>query len=72
MLWLMEMDRLIDMGKDYVIEFRGGALLIDGREQPWRVQDKYRNYFIEENGKIFKKTELSKKEFLPAKFLKSV
>ncbi|HZE83874.1 MAG TPA: hypothetical protein VE035_06160 [Puia sp.] len=72
MLWQMEMDMLIDMGKDYTIEFREGILLIDGRVQPSRVQDKYRNYFEEETGKIFKKTETPKKEFRVTEFLKLV
>ena len=72
MLWQMEMDMLIDMGKDYIIEFREGILLIDGRVQPSRVQDKYRNYFKEKTGKIFKKTETPKKEFRVTEFLKLV
>jgi hypothetical protein len=62
MLWQMEMDRLIDMGRDFTIEFQEGILLINGREQPPRVQDKYRNYFSEDNRRIFKKTEGLKPE----------
>jgi hypothetical protein len=55
MLWQMEMDRLIDMGNDFTIEFREGALLIDGHVQPPSVLEKFRKYFREENENIYKK-----------------
>ena len=57
MLWQMEMDMLIDMGSDFTIEFREGTLLINGRVQPSRVQEKFGKYFREGNENIYKKRQ---------------
>ncbi len=41
----LEKDGLIDKSKAYEIEVKGGELFIDGKKQPKKVSDKYRNYY---------------------------
>jgi hypothetical protein len=45
----MVKDHLIERGKDSQIEYRDGNLLINGKEQPSQVRDKYKHYFNEKN-----------------------
>lgn len=41
----LEKDGLIDKSKAYKIEVKGGELFIDGKKQPKKISDKYRNYY---------------------------
>lgn len=41
----LEKDGLIDKSKAYKIEVKGGELYIDGKKQPKKISDKYRNYY---------------------------
>ena len=44
MITEMEKDRLIKKEEDYTIEFKNDKLIINGKEQPKQVTDKYRKY----------------------------
>jgi chromosome segregation ATPase len=45
MLQLMEQDGLLNTKENYKVEYKNGTLLINGKQQPQTVLDKYKKYF---------------------------
>jgi hypothetical protein len=48
----MEKDGLINSKNGFTIEYKDKDLFIDGKKQPEKITDKYRNYFKQEHFKI--------------------
>jgi hypothetical protein len=55
MVYEMEKDGLLDTHKDYTIEYRDGAITIDGKKQSDAVTNKYKKYFKRDKTSIIKK-----------------
>lgn len=54
MVYGMEKDGLLDTGRDYIIEYKKGDILINGKKQSTDVIAKYRKYFKNANVTISK------------------
>ncbi|HEX4375074.1 MAG TPA: hypothetical protein VHZ50_17340 [Puia sp.] len=51
----MEKDGLINTKEDYSIEYKDDELFINGKKQSPEITDKYKDYFKENNTRIYKK-----------------